>query len=89
MARQTNRSLSGLFREGLKRLHEESVTRGRIADDYPTTRRGAIDADLTASLEEFKRGHAHGPFDSVEKAAAYVEGIAKERTVRKKPRRVA
>jgi hypothetical protein len=44
-----NRSLSGLFREGLKRLQNERRTLGRLADEYTPAQRLAIDADIAAS----------------------------------------
>jgi hypothetical protein len=63
LAKQTNRSLSGLFREGLKRLQDERRTLGRLADEYTPAQRQAIDADIAASMEDFEQGRFHGPFD--------------------------
>jgi hypothetical protein len=39
LARQTNRSLSGVFREGLKLLRE-----GRVSEEYTLAQRRIIDA---------------------------------------------
>ena len=84
LAKQTNRSLSGLFREGLKRLQNESRTQGRLADEYTPTQRRAIDADIAASLEDFKRGRFHGPFNTAKEASNYIEQVAKKRAATKK-----
>jgi hypothetical protein len=89
LARETNRSLSGIFREGLKRLQCERRTLGRVADEYTPAQRRTIDADIAASMEEFKQGRFHGPFDTAAEASRYIERAAKERAraVAKKPRR--
>jgi hypothetical protein len=84
LARETNRSLSGLFREGLKRLQNERRTLGRLADEYTPAQRRAIDADIAASMEDFKHGRFHGPFDTAEEASRYIERVAKERAALKK-----
>jgi predicted transcriptional regulator len=84
LAKQTNRSLSGIFREGLKRLQNERRTLGRLADEYTPAQRRAIDADIAASMEDFKHGRFHGPFDTAEDASRYIERVAKERAAVKK-----
>jgi len=89
LAKQTNRSLSGIFREGLKRLQNERNATGHLADEYTPEQRRIIDADIAASMEDFRRGHMHGPFDTGASASRYIERIAKERAATKKDRRVA
>jgi predicted transcriptional regulator len=89
LAKQTNRSLSGIFREGLKRLQNERRALGRLADEYTPEQRQAIDADIAASMEEFRRGRFHGPFDTAEEASRYIERVAKERSAAKRVRRPA
>ncbi|MGA3236181.1 MAG: hypothetical protein ABSG03_07760 [Bryobacteraceae bacterium] len=82
LARETNRSLSGLFREGLKRLQNERRT--NLADEYTPAQRRAIDADIAASMEDFKHGRFHGPFDTAKEASRYIERVAKKRAAAKK-----
>ena len=84
LAKETNRSLSGLFREGLKRLQKERRTLGRLADEYTPAQRPAIDADIAASMDEFKQGRFHGPFDTAKEASRYIERVAKKRTAASK-----
>ena len=85
LARQTNRSLSGIFREGLKRLQHERRTLGRLveADEYTPEQRRVIDADIAASMEEIKQGRFHGPFNTAAEASRYIERVAKERAAKK------
>jgi predicted transcriptional regulator len=89
LAKQTNRSLSGVFREGLKRLQHERRSLGRLADEYTPEQRRAIGADLAASREEIKQGRFHGPFDTAEEASRYIERVAKERAAARKANRPA
>jgi len=89
LAKQTNRSLSGIFREGLKRLQNERRTMGRIADEYTPAQRRAIDADIAASMADLKYGRVHGPFDTAADASRYIERVAKERSAARKTRRPA
>jgi hypothetical protein len=89
LAKQTNRSLSGLFREGLKRLQNENRTLGRLADEYTPAQRRAIGADIAASVEDFKRGRFHGPFDTAAEASRYIERVAKKRAAARKAGRPA
>jgi hypothetical protein len=84
LARETNRSLSGLFREGLKRLQNERRTLGYLADEYTPAQRRAIDADIAASMEDFQHGRFHGPFDTAGEASRYIERVAKKRAAAKK-----
>jgi predicted transcriptional regulator len=84
LAKQTNRSLSGLFREGLKRLQDERRTLGRLADEYTPAQRQAIDADIAASMEDFEQGRFHGPFDTAKEASRYIERVVKHRASVKK-----
>jgi len=69
LAKQTNRSLSGLFREGLKRL----------ADEYTPSQRRIIDASIREGMEDYRTGRIHGPFASAEEASLYIERVAKRR----------
>ena len=71
LARQTNRSLSGIFREGLKRLQQERRAFGELRDEYTPAQRRSIDAGIAASLEEFKLGRFHGPFDTAAEASRH------------------
>jgi hypothetical protein len=89
LARETNRSLSGLFREGLKRLQNERRTLGSLADEFTPAQRRAIDADIVASMEDFKQGRFHGPFDTAKEVSRYIEQVAKKRTAAKKARQPA
>jgi hypothetical protein len=89
LAKQTNRSLSGIFREGLKRLQNERRISGRLVDEYTSGQRRAIDADIAASMEEFRQGRVHGPFDTAGEASLYIEQVAKKRAAAKKARRAA
>ena len=86
LARQTNRSLSGIFREGLKRLKQERRALGRLveADEYTPEQRRLIDADIAASIEEFEQGKFHGPFNSADEAIASIEANLKQRAAAKK-----
>jgi len=86
LAKQTNRSLSGVFREGLKRLQLEPRAPIPASDEYTPEQRRIIDAEIAASMEEFKQGRFHGPFTAKE-SALYIERIAKERALAKKGRR--
>lgn len=70
LAKQTDRSLSGIFRQGLKRLQNE---RPRCSND----------ADIAASMQDFKHGHFHGLFDTAAEASRYIERVAKERRATK------
>jgi len=88
LAKQTNRSLSGVFREGLKRLQHDRRVPVPVADEYTPEQRRVIDADLAASMEEFNQGRVHGPFTAKE-SAAYIERVAKERALGKKASRRA
>jgi predicted transcriptional regulator len=83
LAKQTNRSLSGVFREGLKRLQLVPVI-----DEYTPEQRRVIDADIAASMDEFKQGRFHGPF-TAEESARYIEKVAKQRAATRKARRKA
>lgn len=88
LAKQTNRSLSGLFREALKRLQNEQRSFGRIADnEYTPEQRRIIDAGIAEGLEDFKRGRFHGPFASAKEASAYIERMAKKRATAKTAKR--
>jgi hypothetical protein len=89
LAKQTNRSLSGIFREGLKRLQNERRTLGRLADDYTPAQRRVIDAAVAASMEDFRQGRVHGPFDTAGEASLYIEQVAEKRAAAKKKSRIA
>jgi hypothetical protein len=78
--------LSGLFREGLKRLQNERRTRGSLVDEFTPAQRRAIDADIAASMEDFKQGRFHGPFDTAKEVSSYIEQVAKKRAAAKKAR---
>ena len=81
LAKQTNRSLSGLFREGLKRLQDEQ---GRRADEYTPAQRRFIDARIAEGLEEFKKGRFYGPFNAADEAIASIKSNLKQRARAKK-----
>src|ERR1035438_4032473 len=87
LAKQTNRSLSGVFREGLKRLQHDRRA-PPVADEYTPEQRRVIDAELAASMGEFNQGRFHGPFTAKE-SAVYIERVAKERALAKKASRRA
>jgi len=87
LAKQTNRSLSGIFREGLKRLQNERVVQSRLGDEYTSAQRRIIDADIAASLEAFRKGRVHGPFGTAGEAAVYIEQVAKKRAAAKRAKR--
>ena len=89
LAKQTNSSLSWLFREGLKRLQNESRMLGRLADEYTPAQRRTIDADIAASMEDFKHGRVHGPFETAAEASRYIERVAKQRAAARKASRPA
>jgi hypothetical protein len=56
LARQTNRSVSGLLREGLKRLQEEEYWRQVQAFAGPKAKaRGITEADVTRLVHEYRR----------------------------------
>jgi predicted transcriptional regulator len=80
LAKQTNRSLSGLFREGLKLLREDRPA----TDEYTPAQRRFIDARIAAGLEDFRKGRFHGPFDTAEEAIASMKTNLKRRAVAKK-----
>ncbi|MBI1792517.1 MAG: hypothetical protein HYR60_33760 [Acidobacteria bacterium] len=92
LAKQTNRSLTGLFREGLKHLQAEQHCR---ADEYTPhvpfarwktllpARRRFIDARTAEGLEDFEKGRFCGPFNTADEAIASMEANLKERAVRR------
>jgi predicted transcriptional regulator len=80
LARQTNRSLSGLFREGLKLLRHERA----IANEYTAAQRRVIDARIAEGLEDFREGRFHGPFDTAEDAVASMKAELKRRAAAKR-----
>jgi predicted transcriptional regulator len=82
LAKRTNRSLSGLFREGLKLLREEHAT----PEEYTPAQRRLIDARIAEGLEDFRKGRFHGPFDTAEQAIASAKANRKRRAGAKKPR---
>jgi len=80
LAKQTNRSLSGLLREGLKRLHaEQCAARSVGAGEYTPAQRRIIDREIAKGLQEIKEGRMHGPFSSAKDASAYIEQLARQR----------
>jgi hypothetical protein len=87
LAKQTNRSLSGVFREGLKRLQNERAALVRMSDEYTAAQRRLIDADIAASIAEVKKGRSHGPFETAADASLYIERVARKRTAAKKSAR--
>ena len=57
LARQTNRSVSGLLREGLKRLQEEQYWRHVQAFAGPKAKaRGITEEDVTRLVHEYRQG---------------------------------
>lgn len=85
LARQTNRSLSGLVREGLKRLHSERRSLGRLVDDeYTPEQRRIIDAGIAEGIEDFKKGRSYGPFDTADQTISSIKANLKRRTAAKK-----
>ncbi len=86
LAKQSNRSLSGLVREGLKRLQSEQRTFGRLVDEYTPAQRRLIDARIAEGIEDFKRGRAYGPFDTADEGIAFLKANLKRRAAVKKAR---
>ena len=84
LAKQTNRSLSGLFREGLKRLQHEPRAPMPVADEYTPEQRRVIDAELALGLEDFKAGRFYGPFASADEAVASMKENLKKRAAARK-----
>ena len=70
LARQTNRSLSGLFREGLKRLREEE----RAGTEQTSAQRKIIDARLAKA----RKGPYYGPFATADEMIAHMKGQLKK-----------
>jgi AbrB family looped-hinge helix DNA binding protein len=57
------------------------------SDEYTPEQRRIIDAGIAEGLEDFKKGHSHGPFASAQAASAYIERMAKQRpAMQRKPR---
>ncbi len=84
LARQTNRSLSGVFREGLKRLQHERRAPVPVADEYTPEQRRVIDAELALGLEDLKAGRVYGPFASADEAIALMKTNLKKRAAARK-----
>ena len=80
LAKRTNRSLSGLFREGLKLLREDRPA----PEEYTPAQRRLIDARIAEGLEDFRKGRFHGPFDTAEEAMASMKTNLKRRAVAKR-----
>jgi predicted transcriptional regulator len=60
LAKQTNRSRSGLVLEGLKqRKVEQGVV---INDEYTPAQRRVIDREIKKGLADIKAGRVYGPF---------------------------
>jgi predicted transcriptional regulator len=83
LAQRTNRSLSGLVREGLRRLHDEHRTIERLAEYTPAQRR-FIDARIAEGLEDFRNGRFYGPFETADEAIASLKANLQRRSVQKK-----
>ena len=84
LAKQTNRSLSGLVRAGLSRLHaEQRAAHLAEADEYTPAQRRMIKKEIAKGLDEIKKGRFHGPFTSAEDAGAYINRLATERAAKK------
>ena len=86
LARETNRSLSGVFREGLKRLQRERRALGRLADNYTPEQRRIINAGIAEGMEDFRRGRFYGPFDTADEAISSIQANLKQRAAAKKPK---
>jgi predicted transcriptional regulator len=80
LAKKTNRSLSGLFREGLKLLREAPAAN----EEYTPAQRRIIDARIAQGLEDFRKGRFYGPFDTAEQAIDSMKTNLKRRAVGKK-----
>jgi predicted transcriptional regulator len=88
LAKQTNRSLSGVFREGLKRLQDQPAAAGRRAgEEYTPAQQRFIDARVAEGLDDFRKGRVHGPFASAKEAGVYIERVANERAATRRARR--
>ena len=94
LAKQTNRSLSGLVREGLKRLQNEQRTmrHARSVGDpddreYTSAQRRIIDARLAKGLQEIKKGRTYGPFDTADEMIASLKEELRKRAAAKKAKR--
>ena len=88
LARQTNRSLSGLVREGLKRLQNEERSMGDIDDlEYTAAQRRIIDARLAKALEEIKKGRTYGPFKTADEMIASMKRELRKRAAKQKAKR--
>jgi predicted transcriptional regulator len=83
LAKETNRSLSGIFREGLKRLQHERRDRGRLRDEYSPAERRALDLEIAKGLQDFKEGRFHGPFATADDAVASLISNLRARSGRK------
>ena len=84
LARETNRSLSGLFREGLKRLQHERRALHRLADGYTPEQRRMIESAIAAGLEDFRHGRFYGPFNTADEVISSIQANLKQRAVAKK-----
>jgi predicted transcriptional regulator len=80
LAKKTNRSLSGLFREGLKLLREDRAA----AEEYTPSQRRLIDARIAEGLEDFRKGRFYGPFETADEAIASMKANLKRSAVAKK-----
>lgn len=52
-------------------------------DEYTPTQRRIIDARLTESEEDLKKGHGFGPFNSADEMVTHMKGQLKKRAAKK------
>ena len=53
-------------------------------DEYTPAQRRIIDARLAESLEDFKKGRTHGPFNTANEAIAFIRKEVKARAAKRK-----
>ncbi len=70
---ETNRSLSVVFREALKRLQRERRALGRAAHEYTPEQRRIVDAGIAEGMEDFRRGRFYGPFETADEAISSIQ----------------
>ena len=79
LAKKTNRSLSGVFREGLKLLRDDRTA----PDEYTPAQRRLIDARIAEGLDDFRKGRFYGPFDTAGETIASMKANLKRRAAPK------